>query len=123
EGLTILIDGGVNRPGRYELIAGKDFEELLALAGGFSPNFTRELPITVVRRHEDGRSEKQSLPAPAAGRAVPPFAFQAGDIIQVPTIAELQKMVLVLGAITGATPADEATSLKRLPYAEGDTVR
>ena len=69
---------------------------------------------------------------PATPGTTPPhISLQVGDSVDVPTVAQLQKTVLVAGAVSGATPAagpapapgEETGALKRLPYVEGDTVR
>ena len=39
-----------------------------------------------------------------------------------PTADELQRTVLLIGAVVGADPLDAATTSKRLPFVEGDTV-
>ena len=123
EALTATINGGVNRAGQYELVSTKDFDELLSLAGGFSSISTPELPIVLIRRKEGGRAIKTVLPAPPSARPVPESHVELGDAFEVPTIAELQKTVLLVGAIQGGTSSDEATSVRRLVYVEGDTVR
>jgi len=123
EALTASITGGVNRPGRYELVASKDFDELFSIAGGYSTAVTRELPLTLVRRDEKGRSILRRLEPPFPGRDVPKLPIEQGDSIDVPTIAQLEKTVLLVGAIQGAISTDESTALKRLVFAEGDTVR
>jgi protein involved in polysaccharide export with SLBB domain len=127
EGLTAAIEGGVFRPGTYELIGTKDLDELFALSGGFSATVTHELPITLVQRFSDGRSTRKELPPAPQGKLVPPLALSAGDDVVVPTLTDLQKTVLVTGAIRGANPAagsaDEADGLRRLPFVQGDTVR
>jgi SLBB domain len=76
----------------------------------------------LVRRQEGGRATKSALPLQSS-RELEKFPVQLGDLFEVPTIAELQKTVLLVGAISGATGGDEATAVKRLPYVEGDSVR
>jgi protein involved in polysaccharide export with SLBB domain len=45
------------------------------------------------------------------------------DTILVPSVTELQRTVLIVGAIAGAVPTDEATHLRRVPFVEKETVR
>ena len=120
QGLTASIEGGVFRPGTYELIGGKDLDELFTLGGGFSSQATPDLPLELVQHFADGRSTRKVLPAAPQGRAVPPLPLKTGDDVVVPTLAELQRTVLVTGAIPGVGNDD---GLKRLPFVEGDTVR
>ncbi len=45
--------------------------------------------------------------------------LQDGDEVVIPSVAELQRSVLLIGPVPGATPADEITVAKRLPYVGG----
>jgi protein involved in polysaccharide export with SLBB domain len=105
----------VNRPGQYELTGSRDLPELMELAGGYSPVATHARPITLVRRDDAGRSVRSSIPESGGS------SLQSGDSLDVPTIAELQKTVLIAGAVQGAT-GEDPNGLKRLPFAEGDTI-
>jgi polysaccharide biosynthesis/export protein len=120
QGLTASIEGGVFRAGTYELIGSKDLEELFTLGGGFSSQATPDLPLELVQHFADGRSTRKVLPAAPPGNAVPQLLLNTGDDLVVPTLAELQRTVLVTGAIPGVGNDD---GLKRLPFVEGDTVR
>ncbi|HEX4381472.1 MAG TPA: polysaccharide biosynthesis/export family protein, partial [Myxococcales bacterium] len=121
QGLTASIEGGVFRAGTYELIGSKDLDELFSLGGGFSSQATPDLPLELVQHFADGRSTRKVLPAAPQGRLVPQLALVTGDDVVVPTLAELQRTVLVTGAIPGGSGGDDF--LRRLPFVEGDTVR
>jgi protein involved in polysaccharide export with SLBB domain len=129
--LTASIGGAVNRPGRYELVGTKDLAELLVIAGGYSPAVTQLLPISLVRRLPDDRSD-QTLVDFAIGGSTPEVSLHPEDTIHVPTSAELQQSVMVVGAIGGAALArpgagsaapDEGSATRRMPFVRGDTVR
>jgi polysaccharide biosynthesis/export protein len=119
--VEVEIAGPVRVPGRYELIATRDLAELLELAGGLKSSASRTLPIRVTRRSSDERRSMISVPF-EAGRA-PNLALQDDDLIAVPSTSELDRSVSLVGAVVGADPADPATTIKRLTYADGDTVR
>jgi protein involved in polysaccharide export with SLBB domain len=132
EDLTATIGGGVNRPGRYELVGTRDLSELVSLAGGLSPHATRFLPISLVRRLPDDRHDQRLVPF--ADGAIPSLALEHEDAVRIPTFSELQRSVMVVGAIGGARPSpaaggaemtapQEATATKRMPFVEGDSVR
>jgi protein involved in polysaccharide export with SLBB domain len=116
----VTIEGAVRRPGRYELIATKDLAELLDLAGGFTSKVTRALPLRLHRRN--AQQHQTVIELPFTGDATPSAALQDDDTIIVRSSDELQRTVLVLGAVVGADPLDRATTLRRAPFVEGDTV-
>jgi protein involved in polysaccharide export with SLBB domain len=117
----VSIDGAVRRPGRYELISTKDLAELLELAGGFTSKVARSLPLRLLRRNAQQQDTVTELPF--AGAAPPNAPLQDDDQIIVRSSEELQRTVLVLGAVVGADPLDQATTSRRVPFVEGDTVR
>src|SRR6266446_1239435 len=51
EETAVSIGGAVRRPGRYELVNGKNLSELLDLAGGLATTATRQLPLRLVRKN------------------------------------------------------------------------
>jgi protein involved in polysaccharide export with SLBB domain len=134
EELAVTVDGAVNRPGRYELVATKDLSELLSLAGGLSPMATQLLPMSLVRRaggdHQDQRLVDFTLAGPP-----PALSLANEDLLRVPSYAELQRSVVVVGAIAGATlvrsktadaagvAPEETSATRRMPFVQGDTVR
>jgi len=122
EDVSVNVDGAVKRPGHYELVRSKDMAELIDLAGGLASTATRQLPMKLVRR-DDKEHARQIDVAYPTGEALPQLALQVDDVVHVPSVSELQRSVLLIGAIAGATPTDQATSLKRLPFVEKDTVR
>lgn len=130
EELAVTIDGAVNRPGRYELIGARDLAEVVQVAGGLAATATRQLPVSIVRRLPDDRQDQQLLPFTADGQ-LPSAKLQHDDAVHVPDYLELQRSVMVVGAIKGVTPPaaaggtvpDEAASTRRLAFVEGDSVR
>jgi polysaccharide biosynthesis/export protein len=119
--LAVEIAGAVRRPGKYELVRSMDLTELLELAGGFSPDVTETLPIRLVRRNE--REQLRFIELPFGARGSPPnHALRDEDSILVRGYGEMQRTVLLLGAVVGSDPLDTATTSRRLPYVEGDTV-
>jgi protein involved in polysaccharide export with SLBB domain len=134
EDLAATITGGVNRPGRYELVDTRDLAELLSLAGGLAPNATKLIPVSVVSRQPDDRQDQKLVPFTPEG-APPQVALRHEDAVRVPVHSELQRSVTVVGAVVGAqvtrgkigdataTAPEETSSTRRLPFVEGDTVR
>ena len=142
--LVASIGGAVNRPGSYELVGTADLAELVELAGGLAPGATRELPITVVRRVPEEKLKRFAFDF-AAGGQLPSLPISGEDSVWVPAFAELQKSITVTGALAGvaastvaagsatrvssggagggAVAGDEAAATRRLPFAQGDTVR
>jgi protein involved in polysaccharide export with SLBB domain len=117
--VEVSIVGAVRRPGTYELVAAKDLDELLYLAGGFSNSVARTQPLRIVRRNERDQDAYIDVPfANTAGTALRP-----NDKVLVRDTQELQRSVLLIGAVVGSETLDPATSIRRLPYLEGDTVR
>ena len=121
EEISVTVGGAVRRPGRYELIHSKDFAELLDVAGGFASTATRQLPIRLIRKNEQERESQIDVPYPKEG--IPQLSLHVDDTVIVPGVSELQRTVLLVGAVAGAVPADEATHLRRLPFVEKETVR
>jgi polysaccharide biosynthesis/export protein len=125
----VSVDGAVNRPGRYELIGARDLAELVQAAGGLAATATQHLPVSLVRRLPDDRQDQQLLPF--ADGQLPASKLQHDDSVHIPDYVELQRSVMVVGAIKGVTPPsaaagttpDEATSTRRLAFVEGDSVR
>lgn len=117
---VVSVAGAVRRPGAYELVKSKDLNELLELAGGFTSGVSRTLPIQLVRRN--AKQQETSTDLPFAGTATPNAPLQDDDKVYVRGSDELQRTVLLIGAVVGADPLDAATTSKRLPFVEGDTV-
>ncbi len=140
EELAASIDGAVNRAGRYELIGTRDLAELVELGGGMSPLATQLLPVTVVRRMPDDRQDLKLLDFPKSG-VLPAAVVQHEDRVTIPSFAEVQQSVMVIGAIVGAAAAagtatsgssgattgavapDEVSATRRVPFVQGDSVR
>jgi protein involved in polysaccharide export with SLBB domain len=122
EELTVNVNGAVNRPGRYELTGSRDLAELVSLAGGLSPSATRLMPVTMVRRSPSDSQDLQLLPFVGDG-LLPVLALRQDDAIRFPSFEELQRSVMVIGAVAGVTATDEGTATKRLPFVDGDSVR
>ncbi len=123
EGFVATIDGAVQRPGRYELVETKDIAELVKAAGGLRSTATRQLPIEVSRRIP-GSDQLSQLRFSLLPTGEPPhIALASDDRVHIPSAEELQRSVMLVGAIAGASQADEATGIKRMPFVQGDTVR
>jgi polysaccharide biosynthesis/export protein len=117
---VVTISGAVRRPGPYELVASKDLAELLELAGGFTSGVSRALPVRLLRRNAQQQQAVTELPF--AGDAAPNAPLRDDDQIIVRGSEELQRTVLVIGAVVGADPLDPATTSRRIPFVDGDTV-
>jgi polysaccharide biosynthesis/export protein len=123
ESLVASITGAVQRPGRYELVSTKDLSELVGAAGGLRATATKQLPILLSRRDQgNDRLAQARLAFPPSGE-LPPLALRNEDSIHLPVASELQRSVMLVGAIPGASQADEATGIKQMAYEQGDTVR
>lgn len=123
ESLVVSVSGAVQRPGSYELIGTKDMAELVQVAGGLRSSVTRQLPVILSRRDPaNDRLAQVRWPFPKSGE-LPAFELHNDDQVHIPVADELQRSVMLVGAILGASPADEATGIKRMPYEQGDTVR
>ena len=145
--LVATVGGAVNRPGSYELVGTSDLTELLELAGGLAPGATRELPVTVVRRVPEERLKRLLFDFPPGGQP-PSIPISSEDSVWIPAFSELQQSVTIIGALagvaatkvaassatrasdggaagaaSGAVASDEASATRRLPFAQGDTVR
>jgi polysaccharide export outer membrane protein len=117
---VISITGAVRRPGSYELVASRDLAELLQLAGGFTSAVARDLPIQIVHRNEHEQDVATELRF--SGSDTPNAPLSDEDRVFVRGSDEVQRTVLLIGAVVGADPLDAATTSKRLPFVEGDTV-
>ena len=120
--VTVTISGPVQRPGTYELIKTKDLAELIELAGGLKASAARTLPVRLIRRNDRQQQKFQDLAFTGTG-GVPNQPLRDDDEVFVQSVLELQRTVLLIGAVVGADPLDQATTSKRLPFVEGDTVR
>jgi polysaccharide biosynthesis/export protein len=118
--VVVSIGGAVRRPGTYELVGSRDLAELVELAGGFTSGIAKQLPVRVVRRNEQLR--ESTVEAAFKDGAAPNIALQDDDVVIVRGSEEMQRTVLLIGAVVGADPLDSATTMKRLGFVEGDTV-
>jgi protein involved in polysaccharide export with SLBB domain len=116
----VTIGGAVRRPGSYELVKSKDLAELLELAGGFTSGVTRTLPIQLVRRNP--QQQEASTDLPFSGGSAPNAPLGDDDHVYVHGSDDLQRSVLLIGAVVGGESLDAATTSRRLPFIEGDTV-
>lgn len=121
-GVAVTVSGAVHRPGVYELNKTKDLAELLHLAGGLKSSAARSLPVRIVRRNERAQAKFHEVAFTTSG-SLPPHALHDDDEVIVQSTLELQRTVLLIGAVVGADALDQATTSRRLPYVEGDTVR
>jgi protein involved in polysaccharide export with SLBB domain len=123
ESLVVTVNGAVQRPGRYELVDTKDVAEVIRMAGGLRSTATTQLPILLAHRNVGNDWLEQIRVSYGPSGALPNVLLHNDDHVHVPAADELQRSVLLVGAIQGGSQADEATAVKRLPYEEGDTVR
>jgi len=114
--LQVKVSGAVRRPGQYEVTGTKDLAELLQIAGGLAPTSAKSLPIRIVRRN--AKQQDQYLDVPVGGNA----PLSDDDRVIVRGTDDLQRTVLLIGAIVGSDPLDSTTTSRRLPFVEGDTV-
>ncbi len=112
----VHITGAVRRPGAYELTETKDLAELLDLAGGLAPDAARARPIRIVRRN--ARQQDSYVDVTLGGNA----PLVDDDRVVVRGTEDLQRTVLLIGAVAGSDPLDSATTSRRLKFVEGDTV-
>ena len=133
-----LLDGDVIRvpkPGPTAAISGPLPQSRALRAGGYArprrahracrrPQELRlaHASIRIVRRNRHERSTTIRLRFTAGGQA-PNAPLRDDDQVIVPSTNELEQSITLVGAVTGADPADPATTIKRLQYVEGDTVR
>jgi protein involved in polysaccharide export with SLBB domain len=117
---VVTIAGAVRRPGAYELVKSKDLSELLELAGGFTSSVTKTLPIHLIRRNS--AQQEVSTELPFSGGTTPNASLRDDDKVLVLGSDQVQRTVLLIGAVIGSDPLDSATTSKRLPFVEGDTV-
>lgn len=115
----VSIVGAVRRPGTYELVGTKDMAELLYLAGGFATSVAKTQTIRVVRRNDHDQESYIDVPFATAEST----SLRADDKVLVRDTTELQRSVLLLGAVVGSDSIDAATTIRRLPFLEGDSVR
>jgi polysaccharide export outer membrane protein len=115
-GTMIKVSGAVRRPGMYELVGAKDVAELVELAGGLAPTAAKAMPIRIVRRN--AQQQDTYIDVPVGGNAT----LVDDDKVVVRGTDDLQRTVLLIGAVVGSDPLDSATTSRRLPFVEGDTV-
>lgn len=119
--VMVSIAGAIRRPGTYELIATQNLNELLQLAGGFSGSVAKDLPIRIVKH--DAKQHEVFVDIPFNGGHPADQQLDEDDSVYVRATNELQRSVLLIGAVVGSDEVDAATTSKRLPFIEGDTVR
>jgi polysaccharide export outer membrane protein len=117
---TVVITGAVRRPGTYELIASKDLAELLQLAGGFTTSVATNLPVRVIRKNAKQQAVTHELAFKSG--ATPNEVLRDEDTVQVRGADDMQRTVMLIGAVAAAGDIDAATTGARLPFVEGDTV-
>ena len=144
QSLVASIFGAVNRPGRYELVGASDLGELVDLAGGLTPGATTRLPVQVVRRADEEKLARLSFDFAPDGK-LPSIAMSREDVVWIPAFVELQQSVTITGALAGVAPTagvagtttaigmggstgtnaftEDGGATRRLPFAQGDTVR
>jgi protein involved in polysaccharide export with SLBB domain len=125
---TVTLGGGVRRPGEYELAPGGSLADLLVLVGGFSDSAT-PARARLTRATPDGSRETFTVDLTAALARPADLVLQPGDTLLVPTVAPLQDVVEVRGALQGTAESARGTTAgkpvisQRLELAKGDRVR
>ena len=120
--VAATIQGAVNRPGRYELKGRRDLAALVDLAGGLSPSASLTLPWHVVRRGADDLQTQLKLDL-SGGESIPALEIQHEDAVQVPALTDAQLNVVVMGALANVTGPTDKDAVRRIPFAQGDSVR
>lgn len=120
--LVVSIAGSVQRPGTYELTGNQDLAEIVDLAGGLKSSVAKQLPIRVIR-HDDQQRDAYTYVPFGPGGTVPALALRDEDNVIIRGADELQRTILISGAVLGADKVDATASSKRVTYIEGDTVR
>jgi polysaccharide biosynthesis/export protein len=135
--LEVMITGGVYRPGSYELNGDHTLGELFRLAGGLTPAASAKVPVLAVRRGPGDDVDSLRWP-PARSPEAKAMQLRHGDRVFVPTVDDIQRRVIVQGAIAAGAQAvaaagpdkrmDTAGSAPReftvaLPFYDGDTAR
>jgi len=121
--VVVSITGAVRRPGNYELVASKDLDEAINLAGGLTSQVAKQLPIKLIHKNAKQQAVAQDLPfANTANATAPNEALHDGDTVVIRGTDELQRSVLLIGATAAAETGDAAATSTRLLYVEGDTV-
>lgn len=118
--VVVSLEGAVQHPGNYELASTKDLTELFRLAGGLTSAVAKSLPIRVVRKN--ARQQATAIELPFTGDAAPNVPLHDQDSVIVHGAKDLQRTVLLIGAVAAADAVDDATTSARLPFIEGDTV-
>jgi protein involved in polysaccharide export with SLBB domain len=99
-GKVISVEGGVMRPGNYELKPGEKFSDLVRFGGGLDPvAYTRNILIT--RISDEQTFERISINYDSLRKAGKDFDLKNGDVVSFKTINDDYKdyMVKVNGAV------------------------
>ena len=80
---VIQVAGAVKRPGVYELTSEESLQEVVELAGGFTPGVGNPVPIKVVR-YEGTKKEVMEVPNLEPSRR--DFQVKTADVVVVPHI-------------------------------------
>ena len=78
---VVEIQGTVKRPGRYELIKEKTLEDLVRLAGGFTPGVGNPTPIKIIRF---SHKTKEVLEVENSVQARKNFILESADVVVAP---------------------------------------
>jgi polysaccharide export outer membrane protein len=127
-GVAITLSGAVRRPGEYEIDDAGSLRDLLGLVGGLHPTAARR-DARLTRLGPDGRKQTLSVDLQTALVAPADVRLQNGDVLFVPTVAQLNDIVEVRGAFAGSpesgrtTTGGKPTIVQRFELADGDRVR
>lgn len=100
-GRVVTVEGGLMRPGTYELKSGEKFSDLVRFGGGLDPvAYTRNILLT--RISEDQNFERISVNYDSLRKAGKDFDLKNGDVISFKSISDNYRdyMVKVDGAVS-----------------------
>jgi protein involved in polysaccharide export with SLBB domain len=114
--LTVEVNGAVRRPGSYELVKDHTLGELLALCGGEGVEASRELPVRITRRGDGDHVGVRSADLSQAAATT----LEDGDQVHVPQLADLNRNVVVEGAVVGPPGLAETQRALKPPDGQAD---
>ena len=117
----VTIEGAVERPGTYQLLDGENIKELIAIYGsGFTPIADKtRLEMVRLINSPDVAGNKLFLTEKDLANN---YVLEHYDIINVPTISQLQPVMFVEGALISEITSDlVVTSRITVPFNNGDT--
>jgi protein involved in polysaccharide export with SLBB domain len=125
----VQVEGEVERPGSYQLLAGEGVYELINYYGA-GPSVSAKLDMAILTRKASAENpESENLVFDANGSALPEIAN--GDTVRLPSQEEYLPVVYIEGAIAadpasssqgGSTQNAEAYNIRRAVFRKGELV-